>query len=90
MIRQEGQVFERIKSPSIGTVVNNHVSKNEYYPVYIVEGFYLDPVYQRLSNAWKWRKINEDGTLGEKESDYGLFSKVDREYEVEIKIKWSE
>jgi hypothetical protein len=92
-IRQEenpSKFVDRVISPSIGSVVNYHKSKTEYYPVYIIEGFYLDPVYQRLSNHWKWRKINNDGTLGDKEADYGLFSAIDKECDIETKIIFKE
>jgi len=75
-----------ISSPAIGSVVIYHESKEKCYPVYILDGYYLDPIYQRLSNFWQWRKVNEDGTLGEKENGYGLFSDIDKEYEVVVKV----
>lgn len=41
------------------------------YPVKIISGQYLDPIYGRVSNFWTWQRVNDDGSLGEKESGYG-------------------
>lgn len=40
------------------------------YPVYITNGSYIGD-YGRVSNYWRWRKINKDGFLSKKEyGDY--------------------
>lgn len=41
------------------------------YPVKIVDGMYLDPIYGRVTNWWSWRRVNPDGTLGETQRGYG-------------------
>ena len=90
---EEKQAVLRLKhvaSPAIGSVVNYHKSKEEHYPVYITSGYYLDPIYQRLSNFWTWHKINDDGTLGEIEKGYGLFSEINMGYDLEVKIIFKE
>lgn len=39
------------------------------YKVYVIDGAYLRN--GRVSNHWTWQRVNEDGTLGERESGYG-------------------
>ena len=42
------------------------------HPCLITGGYYLDPVYNRVSNHFNWRRINRDGTLQKEESSgYG-------------------
>lgn len=41
------------------------------YIVKIKSGCFLDPIYGRVSNFWRWNRINEDGSLGKEESGYG-------------------
>jgi hypothetical protein len=38
--------------------------------IYIVGGFYLDPVYGRVSNFWYWRRVFTDGRLSKVYSGY--------------------
>ena len=39
--------------------------------VKIKSGYFLDPVYGRVSNWWEWNEVLPDGKLGTKESGYG-------------------
>lgn len=41
------------------------------YAVKVLDGCYLDPIYNRVSNWWTWQRVNDDGTLGEPVSGYG-------------------
>ncbi|MDP3726603.1 MAG: hypothetical protein Q8R36_05415 [bacterium] len=42
------------------------------HPICIIDGYFLDPIYGRLSNHWEWRRVKADGTLGVKKySGYG-------------------
>jgi len=41
------------------------------YKVLVTSGQYLDPVYERVSNFWCWRRVNDDGSLGDEECGYG-------------------
>ncbi len=47
-------------------------------PIKIIDGFFLDPVYGRLSNHWEWRRVLPDGTLGRRGSGYGGDAKIFR------------
>lgn len=37
----------------------------------IASGYYLDPIYGRVSNWWEWNEVFPDGSLGPTESGYG-------------------
>lgn len=39
--------------------------------VKIKSGYFLDPVYGRVSNFWHWNEVRSDGTLGKEECGYG-------------------
>lgn len=39
--------------------------------VKIKSGYFLDPVYGRVSNFWTWNEVKPDGSLGKHESGYG-------------------
>jgi hypothetical protein len=39
------------------------------YKVKVIEGAFLRN--GRVSNFWSWQRVNDDGTLGPKESGYG-------------------
>lgn len=41
------------------------------YLVKIKSGYFLDPIYGRVSNHWHWNKVNADGSLGEAGHGYG-------------------
>ncbi len=43
----------------------------EDVPSLVTDGYYYDPIYNRLSNFWTWCPIQEDGTLGKAKSGYG-------------------
>lgn len=51
--------------------INKIVTHPDGYEVLIVRGKFLDDKYGRVTNWWTWRRVNEDGTLGEEESGYG-------------------
>ena len=40
-------------------------------PIKITHGYFLDPIYHRLSNHWTWRKVLSNGSLGKKGEGYG-------------------
>jgi hypothetical protein len=39
--------------------------------VKIKDGYYLDPVYGRVSNFWYWNEVKPNGRLGKEECGYG-------------------
>jgi hypothetical protein len=39
--------------------------------VKVASGYYLDPIYHRVSNWWTWNEVLPDGSLGPEESGYG-------------------
>ena len=41
------------------------------YLVKIKSGYFIDPIYGRVSNFWRWNRVNDDGSLGEEEHGYG-------------------
>jgi hypothetical protein len=81
----------KIQSPLIGSVVKymGGDKDDKKYPcdVIIVNGTFLDPKYNRVSNWWTWKAINKDGSLSEKYFGYGNFEKSDKEYEVTTLVK---
>ena len=40
------------------------------YDAYIESGYYLDPIYGRISNFWTWRPVRKNGALGKRISGY--------------------
>ncbi|KKL05710.1 hypothetical protein LCGC14_2603300 [marine sediment metagenome] len=80
-----------VDNPSIGSIVTHTgwSQKSKKYPcdVYIVRGDYL--VDGLLSNFWYWRRLLDDGKLGEVEKGYGSFVVSDKEYTIEITYKVS-
>lgn len=60
-------------------------------PIKIVDGCFLDPVYQRLSNFWNWREVLPNGGLSEKkESGYGgddsIFKPISKKEAIRIAL----
>lgn len=45
-------------------------------PIKITHGYFLDPIYHRLSNHWTWRMVLPSGKLGKKGEGYGGNSEV--------------
>lgn len=42
------------------------------YPVKVLNGCYLDPIYGRVSNWWSWQRVGDNGELvGPVERGYG-------------------
>ena len=39
--------------------------------VKVASGYYLDPIYGRVSNWWEWNEVLPDGSLGPTECGYG-------------------
>ena len=64
---------KRIIEPSNGSICMYKPREGKPYPVYIIDGQYLDSSYGRLSNFWHMRPIMEDLSLGEEFSTYGNF-----------------
>jgi hypothetical protein len=57
----------------------------EFGAVYVESGCYLDPVYQRVSNHWTFRKVNKNGKLGKRFSEYGQSLK-ELKYSLVVKV----
>lgn len=57
-------------------------------PIYITDGAY--EIGGRVSNAWGWKKVNPDGTLGKKGHGYGTteWPELDADITVMVKIKY--
>ena len=47
------------------------VSYTDGRMVKIKDGYYLDPIYGRLSNFWTWNEVFDNGLLGPDECGYG-------------------
>ncbi len=67
IVRQMNRELEAESSMAIGKVVRHPDGRK----VKIESGYFLDPIYHRVSNHWTWREVRPDGTLGPKESGYG-------------------
>lgn len=39
--------------------------------IFVTGGYFLDPIYERLSNHWSWRYVRPNGSLGRSGSGYG-------------------
>jgi len=81
----------KINSPKIGTIVRHtgwRFEDDKNYPcdVFITDGQYLSG--GRVSNFWYWKRVLSDGTLAKTEQGYGSFEKSEKNYEIEINIKW--
>jgi hypothetical protein len=77
---------KRIAIPSCGTVVTFTPREGgNPYDVYIIEG----QMYSngRISNFWTWKRVLDDGSLGEEESNYGNFTESENKYEITITAK---
>lgn len=55
-------------------------------PIYIIDGYYTDPTYGRLSNHWTWRPVKKDGTLGKRQNGYGDTNIQPVKCKIEIKV----
>lgn len=83
---------KRVSNPKIGSIVKHlgrGIESNSDYPcdVYIENGQYevAQPFgAPRISNFWYWRKVLQDGTLGEIECGYGDFCESENEYEIKV------
>lgn len=84
----DGKRRDRVISPRPNQVVYYASGRGEPKLVCIVEGRYMGE-FDRISNFWYWRPVNEDGTLGKKRGGYGRFYKCNRRYRVETKIIFS-
>jgi hypothetical protein len=51
--------------------VGAHIKHPDGRTVKITSGYFLDPVYRRVSNHWTWRPVLRNGRLGREESGYG-------------------
>lgn len=50
----------------------NGQAEKKGYLIKIIGGFFLDPIYHRLSNHWAWKRVKKDGSLGDEiERGYG-------------------
>ncbi len=74
-------VMRRVFEPKKDSVVYRYDSDNRcLIPVLIIEGKYN--VSGRVSNFWHWYDINEDLTLGVKQSGYGGFFESPNQFNV--------
>ena len=62
-----------VRNPQIGDKIY-FVQKEQdlFEPCIVKDGFLLDPVHQRLSNAWTWLNLSTNET----ENGYGLFLEI--------------
>jgi len=52
--------------------IGKNIMHPDGYMVHILSGQYLDPIYGRVSNFWRWVRVNDDGSLAtEVEHGYG-------------------
>ena len=50
----------------------NGKASTEGVPIKIISGYFLDPIYGRLSNHWRWKVVKKNGELQEgQDSGYG-------------------
>ncbi len=54
-------------SMKIGKIVKHPDGRT----VKIKSGYFLDPIYGRVSNWWEWNEVKANGKLGKKECGYG-------------------
>lgn len=54
-------------SMKIGAIIRHPDGRR----VKVIDGYYLDPTYGRVSNWWSWREVLKRGGLGKIESGYG-------------------
>lgn len=61
-------MLQPILNPKINDII--YLQKGEdYIPVKILSGYFLDPIFHRLSNFWTWQNL----ITNEKENGYGNF-----------------
>ena len=60
----------------------------KYGVIYMVDGYYLDPTSQRISNYWTARAVRKDGHLGREVGFYGEdMLCLDDKYDIVLKLK---
>lgn len=90
-LRKTKTILKIIREPGHNSVVyvgsnpNIHQHQNILVPALIINGCYLSN--DRISNHWSYQLINEDLTLGNFVSGYGLFYKSHIDFKVEIIYK---
>lgn len=62
-----------------------HVYKRDGKLIYITSGDY--EIGGRISNAWTWKEVLNNGKLGPQKSGYGESNVEPVEFEIQIKIK---
>lgn len=67
LAREMNEEMAAQSSMAIGKVVMHPNG----YKVKVTSGKYLDSIYGCVSNFWYWRRVNDDGSLGEEEHGYG-------------------
>ena len=73
--------------PKIGTVMYRLNGHKKLQLVYVEDGQYMGE-FNRITNFWSWRKVNEDGTLGRLQHGYGKgFFKYPKRKKVTIKVE---
>ena len=57
-------------APNPMPVVGRRIKHPDGRTVKIISGYYLDPIFGRVSNLWTWRPVMKNGKLGRAESGY--------------------
>jgi len=69
---------------------HNTTYEIEGKPVLIESGYYLDPIYRRVSNFWHGHYVNPDGSLGEEWSGYGgRFKEIKSSPRAKFEAMWN-
>ena len=67
LARHINQELESQSSMAIGKILKHPDGRK----VKIKSGYYLDPIYGRVSNFWYWNEVKPNGRLGKEECGYG-------------------
>lgn len=59
------------KSMGIKMEVGKTIQHPDGRMVKVTSGYFLDPVYGRVSNFWRWKEVLPNGKLGKEECGYG-------------------
>lgn len=65
IIRECENILNDYCDPSQLKIWNRYLNPETGRLVEITSGYYLDPIYNRLSNFWNWREVLDNGELGE-------------------------
>lgn len=55
------EIIKKYAGPSYNWKIGDIVEHPKGYKVKITDGYYLDPIYHRVSNFWSWVVLNKKG-----------------------------